>query len=103
MRVFDLPRGMGKTTIMLNWLNEAPPDQDRVLLVHQSALSFVRQRAISDFGWNRLMAERRIFGTADAQTRLRGLGTTEIGIDELDRVLQELLQVKVNIATLTTE
>ncbi len=97
MRIYEAGRGRGKTTQILRWFQER---SDRVIVVATMA----EKDRLLDILPNikREEYEPRIIPMRD-RVKLRGMSEVQIGIDNLDLVIAELMGAPINYATVTRD
>ncbi len=97
MRIYEAGPGRGKTTQILRWFQER---SDRVILV---ATMRERDRLLDMLPrQHRKEYELRIVPMRD-RVKLKGMEEVQIGIDNLDWVIGQLLGVDVKYATITRD
>jgi hypothetical protein len=98
MKVEILPRQMGKTTRMLEWMRSAPPGETRicVCVTGEEAMRLLRENP--DLNSWQFMG----FGEAREGAAIRGRGRNLVyGLDNLDMMLSYWFDWPVGMITLT--
>jgi len=100
MKVFELPRGGGKTTLLLDWVVK---DGNRILVVLSEAEAMTLRHILHyKFRVEPSQAARMVY-SVDAFKKLSGLSANiEIAIDNLDLVASSVLSgYEISVATVT--
>lgn len=99
MKIIRGGRRSGKTTSALAWMLG---DEKRVLVVPNATRHSVVMLLRDLIGKTDHQIEGRIFGAGEAVVggRLLGMAAGEVGIDELEWVLSEILRPTVTFATI---
>ncbi len=97
MRIYEAGPGRGKTTQMLRWFQER---DDRVILVATMAeadrlLDILPRHLRGEYELRIIPMRHRI--------RLKEMSEVQIGVDNLDSVIEELLGVPIKYATITRD
>ena len=97
MRIYEAGRRRGKTTQILRWFQER---SDRVIVVATMAEKDRLLNILPDV--NRADYESRIIPMRD-RVKLRAMSEMQIGIDNLDLVINELMGAPIDYATVTRD
>lgn len=98
MRIEVLPRQMGKTTRMLEWMREAPPGETRICVTatREEAMRLLRENKDLNT-WQFISLQEAREGFAN-RGRSRNL---VYGLDNLDMMLKDMFDWPVGMITLT--
>ena len=97
MRIYEAGPGRGKTTQLLRWFQER---DDRVILVATIREKDLILDILPFTKFNEY--EPRIIPMRD-RVKLKGMSEVQIGVDNLDWVIGQLLGVDVKYATITRD
>lgn len=111
VKLIALPRRLGKTEQLLNWLRSAPEGEHRILVSHNLMESHRIFRMAVDRGfiddgtlesWQFVSVSEVVPGAWSAVLMGRG-GRIVLGIDNADIVLSALLNREIGAMTVTTD
>lgn len=92
MRIYNMPRQSGKTTMLIEWLATSG---DHYLIVHSNAEAHRLKRD------HPLLEDRILPVYSLISGHLRGMRNATIAIDNLDLVLPQLISMAIDIGPIT--
>jgi hypothetical protein len=101
MEIYELAPGEGKTTLVIEWLALAPEGERRVALFPTARDADRAWKFARDSGLE--LRRDQFVDVRLAPYALHGYPKLAVAVDDLDRVLHELLGTQVEVATSTRE